>query len=174
MKRIFIVSVLLAVLPLRLTQAGLTDRNQPFTIEADTATYSDVTQTAQFSGRVVLTQGSMQITANAVETVVDPEGYQYATAKGNVVFKQQRDGTDEWIQGQGEQLVYDGKDNTITLVGDKQPAQIRRVSAKGGLIDQISGHDLNYNQLTEVFTGNAQGTGRTHVIVSPTGGKEKR
>lgn len=148
--------------------ATLNDRNQPITIEADTVTYSDVTQTSVFSGRVILTQGSMQIQANTVEVVIDPQGYQYATAKGGANglawFRQQRDGASDWMEGQAENLLYDGKTNVISLA---KRAQVRRVDSKGQLLDQIRGEELTYNQLTEVFESNVNRKGRTHVIITP-------
>ncbi len=163
--------MLALTLPIGLSHAqstSLSDRSQPISIEADTVTYSDVTQTSTFAGRVVLTQGSMQIQANAVEVVIDPQGYQYATAKGGanglVRFRQQRDGANDWMEGQAENLLYDGKTNVITLA---KRAQVRRVDSKGQLLDQIRGEELTYNQLTEVFESNVNRKGRTHVIITP-------
>ena len=119
-----------------------------------------------------MTQGSMQIQANSVEVIITPEGYNYATAKGGanglVHFRQKRDGASDWMEGQGEQLLYDNKSNVITLA---KRAQVRRVDAKGKLLDQISGEELTYNQLTEVFQSNAERKGRTHVIITPRGGQ---
>ena len=146
----------------------LADRAQPFTIEADTAVYKDVTQSAQFTGRVILQQGTMRIQAQTVDTVVDPEGYQLATAKGGanglVQFEQKRDGTNETMKAQAEQLVYDGKTNEIVLA---KRARAQRVDAQGKIIDQIEADELTYNQLTEVFETNPKGTGRTHVLITP-------
>lgn len=150
----------------------LKDRSQPLLIEADKVTYNDVTQTSVFSGRVILTQGGMQIQANTVEVVVDPEGYQYATAQGGANglsrFRQKREGANDWLEGQAERLIYDGKTNVITL---SKRAQARRVDAQGKLLDQITGEELTYNQLTEVFESNVTRKGRTHVIITPRGGQ---
>jgi lipopolysaccharide transport protein LptA len=117
---------------------------------------------------VVLQQGTMRIQAQTVETLVDPEGYQYATAKGGekglVQFQQKRDGTNETIKAQAEQLLYDGKNNVIVLA---KHAQAQRVDAQGKVIDQINADELTYNQLTEVFETNPKNTGRTHVLITP-------
>ena len=127
-KRLSELTLMLALtLPISLSHAQsatLNDRSQPITIEADAVTYSDVTQTSVFSGHVILTQGSMRIQANTVEVVIDPQGYQYATAKGGanglVRFRQQRDGANDWMEGQAENLLYDGKTNVITLASTTQ------------------------------------------------------
>lgn len=152
--------------------ATLNDRTQPLTIEADSVTYNDVTQTSVFNGRVILTQGTMSIQAETIEVLVDPEGYQYATAKGGANglsrFRQKRDGANDWLEGQAERLIYDGKTNVITL---SKRAQARRIDAKGQLLDQITGEELTYNQLTEVFASNVTRKGRTHVLITPRGGQ---
>ena len=173
--RVMLPLIAALTMPVGLSHAqsgALTDRSQPIAIEADSVTYSDVTQTSTFTGRVVMTQGSMQIQANSVEVIITPEGYNYATAKGGanglVHFRQKRDGASDWMEGQGEQLLYDNKSNVITLA---KRAQVRRVDAKGKLLDQISGEELTYNQLTEVFQSNTERKGRTHVIITPRGGQ---
>jgi lipopolysaccharide transport protein LptA len=117
---------------------------------------------------VILQQGTMRIQAQTVDTVVDPEGYQLATAKGGanglVQFEQKRDGTNETMKAQAEQLIYDGKNNVIVLA---KRARAQRVDAQGKIIDQIEADELTYNQLTEVFETNLKGTGRTHVLITP-------
>lgn len=148
--------------------ALLSDRGQPFALEADSAEYSDVTQTARFKGQVVLTQGSMRIQADTVETLVDPEGYQFATAKatgaGWVQFEQKSEGSNEVIRARAKQLLYDGKHNVIVLAGQ---ARAQRMTTSGELLDQISAQELTYNQLTEVFETNSNERGRTHIVIAP-------
>lgn len=146
------------------------DRRLPFVVEADTASYSDITQTSVFTGRVILTQGTTRIEADKIETIVDPEGYQFATASmtggGLVRFQQQRAGSNEVIKAKGRQVIYDGKQNLVVL---SQNAQMRRLSPSGRLIDQIDGDELVYNQLTEIFESRVipGASGRTRVIVTP-------
>ena len=151
-------------------QNGQSDRTQPLLAEADAAQYTDITQTTVFTGNVILTQGSMSIRAEHVEAIVDPEGYQFATAnmpKGGLVkFSQKREGTNEIIKAQASKLIYDGKQNIVVL---SNKAQMQRFTAKGQLIDQINGDELIYNQLTEVFESRPVPgvAGRTRVIITP-------
>lgn len=152
------------------------NRNLPFTVEADNAVYSDVTQTSDFDGNVILTQGNMTIRSNHVQTIIDPEGYQYATAtkgkNGLVYFKQLREGTNEWLEAYGQELVYDGKQNLILL---KRNAVMRRLTPQGKLIDEVKGDELVYNQITELFESRAiPGVpGRTKVLITPTSNATK-
>jgi lipopolysaccharide export system protein LptA len=151
----------------------LADRSRPFQLEADSAEYSDVTQTARFTGRVVLTQGSMRIEAATIETLLDPEGYSFATAKSAakswVQFEQKRDGTNEIIRARAKQLLYDGKNNVIVLAGQ---ARAQRFSAQGALLNEISAEELTYNQLTEIFETNVSERGRTHIVIVPESSKQ--
>ena len=55
------------------------DRNKPMNVEADVLRYDDVQQTTVFTGRVVLTKGSITIRGAKLEVRQDPEGYQYGT-----------------------------------------------------------------------------------------------
>ncbi len=166
--------LLLALSALLLSSATFaqqsSDRKLPFVVEADAATYTDITQTSVFTGRVILTQGTTRIDADRVETIVDPEGYQYATATMNggglVQYQQKREGTNEIIKAQGQQLVYDGQQNLVVL---SKKAQMRRLTPSGQLIDKIDGDELVYNQLTEVFESRVVPgvAGRTRVIITP-------
>lgn len=170
--------ILLPILAVALPMAGLyaqgtknKDRQQPIVVEADGVTYKDITQTSLFTGNVILTQGTMVIHADQVETIVDPEGYQFATASmanksGMVKFTQKREGSNEIIKAQANKLIYDGKQNLVVL---SDRAQMKRLSPKGKLIDQINGDELVYNQLTEVFESHTlEGVpGRTRVVITP-------
>ena len=146
------------------------DRGLPMVVEADTADYQDIEQTSHFKGRVILTQGTMRIEADMVETITDPEGYQYAVAtmnKGGLVhFTQTRAGSNEIMKAQGSKLVYDSKTNHVILTRN---AQRQRLTPTGGLIDHINGDELVYNQLTEVFESHQikNAKGRTRVVITP-------
>lgn len=151
------------------------ERSLPLHVEADHAVYTDVTQTSVFTGRVILTQGSMKIEADHVETIVDPEGFQYATATMDdnslVHFEQKRQGTDEILKAQGQKLIFDGKQNLVVF---SKQAQMRRLTPKGQLIDKLDSDELVYNQLTEVFESRAlpNGTGRSRAIITPNAQKK--
>ena len=86
-----------------LARAEKADRNKPMNIEADALRYDDLKQTSIFTGKVVLTKGTIVIRGSRVEVRQDPEGYQYGvvTAEpGKLAFyRQKREGVDEFIEG---------------------------------------------------------------------------
>ena len=151
------------------------DRNKPMNIEADSLRYDDVKQVSVFSGRVVLTKGTIIIRGAQVEVRQDPDGYQFGLVTGAsavpAYFRQKREGLDEFIEGEGETIEYDGKADTVKFI---KKAQLRRY--RGNVLgDEITGGVIVYENLTDMFSvdGNAgkpvAGTpqGRVRAMLTP-------
>jgi len=161
------VVVVLATLLCGTAGAEKADRNKPMNIEADVLRYDDVRQISIFSGRVLLTKGSIQIRGDQIEVRQDPQGNQYGVVTGNAAkpafFRQKREGVDEFIEGEGEVLAYDGKADTITLT---RKAQLRRY--RGTVVgDEITGDVIVYNNLTDVFSVDGTPSGRVRATLVP-------
>jgi len=158
-----------------LVRAEKADRNKPMNVEADALRYDDAKKTSVFTGRVVLTKGSILIRGARIEVRQDPDGYQYGlvTAEPGKLasFRQKREGLDEYIDGQGESIEYDSRADTVKF--NKQ-AQLRRYLG-ATLNDEMSGGVIVYNNSTDVFTvdgGVAQGApsatgGRVRAMLTP-------
>lgn len=132
--------------------ADKADRNKPMNIEADSLRYDDVRQISVFSGRVVVTKGSIVLRGAQIEVRQDPEGYQYGVvtsgADARAFFRQKRDSLDEFIEGEGDTIEYDGKADTVRFV---QKAQLRRLRGSA-VADEITGAIIVYDNLTDRFT----------------------
>ena len=149
------------------------DRNKPMSIEADNLRYDDVKQISVFTGRVLMTKGTIVIRGDRLEVHQDAEGYQFGRVTGSVeqlaFFRQKREGQDEFIEGEGETLYYDGRADTVTFT-DK--AQLRRYRGST-LADQVTGAVIVYENLTDLFKVNGvgtpekPGTGRVHATLIP-------
>ena len=144
-----------------LANAEKADRNKPMNIEADTLRHEDQKQTSVFTGRVVVTKGSIVIRGARVEVRQDAEGNQYGlvTAEpGKLAFyRQKRDGVDEFIEGEAETIEYDGRADTVKFL---RRAQLRRYRG-ATLNDEITGSTILFDNTTEVFSvdgGTAQAT----------------
>lgn len=157
-------------------QAEKADRNKPMNIEADSLRYDDLKQVSVFTGRVVLTKGTIQIRGDRLEVHQDPEGYQFGVATGNpeklAFYRQKREALDEFIEGEGETITYDGRADTVTFT---RRAQLRRLRGST-LADEITGGNIVYENLTDLFTvdgvakngpSGALGTGRVRVMLTP-------
>jgi lipopolysaccharide export system protein LptA len=119
------------------------DREKPVNIEADRLTIDDVKKESVFEGNVTVSQGTLLLKADKVVVRQDGGGFNYAFAYGKpAYFKQKRDGYDEYIEGQGERLEYDGK-------ADKMQVFINAEIRKGA--DEVKGDFIAYDAKTGFY-----------------------
>jgi len=84
----------LAALPAAAERA---DRDKEIVVGADRLTADDNAKTSTFEGSVVITQGTMRMTADKVTLREDKDRHKYYVALGGpVTFRQKRDNVDEW------------------------------------------------------------------------------
>lgn len=164
MKTPFIPWLLLGVLAMAApwALAEKADRDKPMNVEADALRYDDLKQLSVFTGNVVLTKGSILIRGAKVEVRQDPQGNQFGlvtAAPGKLAFfRQKREGVDEFIEGEGELIDYDGRADTVKFI---TRAQLRRYQG-ATLNDEFNAGVIVYNNTTEVFTlDGAPGVGST-------------
>ena len=95
------------------------DNAKPMQIAADAMRYDDVKQTSVWTGNGMATKGTMVIKGEVCRVRGDAEGYQHGTvtgiAKKRAFFRQNRDSADEFMEGEGDTIEYDGKQDTIRL-----------------------------------------------------------
>ena len=149
------------------------DRNHPLNFAADSARVDEGQRLNILSGNVEITKGTMVVNADRVEVRQNPDGTQTATALGGQggrsYFRQKREGVDEFIEGEAEKIVYDGKDDTVRFFGR---SVMRRVKATK-LTDEVSGQSIVYDNKTSVFqvvgnSGNTTSTkGRVRGVITP-------
>ena len=119
------------------------DRDKPVNVESDRVTVDDARQLTVFEGGVVLTQGTMVIRGERMEVRQDKEGFKHGTVWGKqAYFKQKRDGVNEWIEGWGDRIEYDGRAEKVQLF-------TRAAMKKGD--DNVAGDYISYDANTEFF-----------------------
>lgn len=149
----FSVARLLCEVALVLAAAGAgpavgADRDQPINLEADRVTIDDARQVAVFEGNVTLRQGSLQLRGQRMEVRQDKAGFSSGTTWGNpAYFRQQREGTDEIIEGWARRIEYDSRKQTMQMFDD---ARLKRGE------DEVRGNFISYDGRAEFF----QATGR--------------
>ena len=128
------------------------DRDKPMNVEADALRYDDLKQTSVFTGNVVVTKGTILIRGARIDVRQDPDGYQYGVvtaAPGKLAFyRQKREGVDEYIEGEGETIEYNGKTDQVKFI---KRAEMRRIRG-GSLADEVVGSLITYDNTTDVFT----------------------
>ncbi len=152
------------------------DRTKPMNVEADALRYDDLKQTSVFTGNVVLTKGTIIIRGARVDVQQDAEGYQFGVVTAEpgkrAFFRQKREGVDEYIEGEGETIEYDGKADRVKFI---RRAEMRRFRG-ATLNDETIGSLITYDNTTDVFTvdggpagtaGGTLGTGRVRAVLAP-------
>jgi lipopolysaccharide export system protein LptA len=155
-----------------LALAEKADKDKPMNVESDALRYDDLKQTSIFTGRVVLTKGTIVIRGARIDVRQDPEGYQYGVVTAEpgqrAFFRQKREGIDEFIEGEGETIEYDGKADRVKFI---KRAELRRYRG-ATLSDEIVGSLIAYENNTDVFTvdGGPASTaagGRVRAVLAP-------
>ena len=127
------------------------DREEPLHFVADAARVEEAKKLEILTGNVDLTKGSMFMHAERVDIQQSSQGAQTATATGGrggrSYFKQNRDATDEVIEGEAEKIVYDGSNDTVLLIGR---AVLRRLSS-GVQTDEVNGPRIRYDNKRSVY-----------------------
>jgi lipopolysaccharide export system protein LptA len=157
---------ILALLVPGLAAADRTDREKEIVVGADRSVSDDINKVLTLEGNVVVTQGTMRITAAKVTVKEDAQKYKYYVATGSpVTFRQKRDKVDEWIDGEAQRAEFDDRNDMLRLYN--------RAHVKSGA-NEITGDFISYDmkrELTEV-SGAPPGTqapqnSRVKVIIVP-------
>jgi lipopolysaccharide export system protein LptA len=153
-------------------QAEKADRDQPLNFSADSARVDDAQHLNILSGSVEITKGTMVFRAARVEVRQNADGTQTAnalgTATGRAYFRQKREGLDEFIEGEGDRVEYDGRADTVRFTGHAVMRRLRGTT----LADEVIGQTILYDNRTEVFqvvggAGSAAPSGRVKGVISP-------
>lgn len=148
--------------------AELADRDKPVNLEADTVTLDDASKVSTYQGNVQLTQGTLLIRADKLVVKEDSAGLQHGTAYGNPAsFRQKREGVDEYIEGYGLRIEYDGRNDKVELFNQ---ARMKRNQ------DEVRGNYISYDAKTEFFqvlgggkeaASPGKGKGRVRAVIQP-------
>ena len=149
------------------------DRTRPVNIESESGGQLNLqTRRLEFSGKVLLTQGTLQMRSRRMEVLQRPDSSTLAMAIGEpgepVRFEQGRDQPSERITGQAERIEYDNSTEVARFVGG---ATVRRMVGNQ-VADEVTGAVIVYNSRNETFTVEAgqtaqQAGGRTRVMLMP-------
>jgi lipopolysaccharide export system protein LptA len=168
------VALLMALVPVA-ASAEKADRNKPMNIEADNLVHDELNQVSIFTGRAVLTRGSMVMRGARIEIREDADGYQMGVVlpepNKRAFFRQKREGLDEFMEGEALRIEFDGKADRVRLIDNAEVRRYRGVV----LGDQMTGKRIIYENLTDVFSidgqrteeGGKASTGRVKAVLSP-------
>jgi lipopolysaccharide export system protein LptA len=154
------------------------DRTKPIEIDAASSTADLANNVQLLEGRVVLSQGTMRITAEKMRLKRDAQDNIFAelfgAPGGQISFREKREGFNDFMEGTADRAEFDDKTNTIKLFNN---ARLKN----GG--DVLTGEYIYYNSVTEVIQAlgripdaNAAGkpspaaaTSRVKIVIQPRG-----
>jgi lipopolysaccharide export system protein LptA len=156
------------------------DRTKPVEVEADVANVDQGNRIKTLEGNAILTQGTMRLTAERIVIKEDEAGNTTAQIvggpKGQVVFRQKREGTSDYMEGSADRAEFDDKADTVKLFMN---ARLK----SGG--DELKGDYIYYNSATEVMqagksasdakgvTASGENSGRVKITIQPKISDEK-
>jgi len=140
------------------------DKTKPVNLEADSVRVEESRRSAVYEGHVVLSQGTLMMTADRIEVQQDEHGFSSGNASGKpVYFRQKMDGREEFAEGWAERIVYDGRGDKLELSGQ---ARLKRGD------DELRGSLITYDAKTEFYQaqGSSNGVkGRVRAVILPKG-----
>jgi len=158
----FLAALAIAAIPANAEKA---DREKEIVVNADHLYADDAKKTSTFEGNVIVTQGTMRMTAAKVTVREDPERHKYYVANGApVTFRQKLDNSDEWVEGYAQRAEFDDRNDVLRLYDN---ARVKRDQ------NEIAGNYISYDmrkELAEVTGGppGAPATGsRVKAVILP-------
>lgn len=122
------------------------DRTKLIDIKYDSIDIDQSKLIRTLEGNLVLTQGTMRITAERMVLKEDEAGFTtvqaYGGATGQVTFRQKREGAADFMEGFADRAEFDDKADTLKLLS--------RARLKSGG-DELKAEYIYYNSATEVM-----------------------
>lgn len=147
-----------------------TDRNQPISLVADKATYSEATGVTTYTGNVIIEQGTMKLQASSIVAQLN-KSKQISTITatgGPAKFQQQVDSAKGVARGEAQKIVYNAETGIINLIGNaylyQDGASIRSSTLK---------YSMNKGDVEASGSSNTTGSskGRVQIIIPPNSAK---
>jgi lipopolysaccharide export system protein LptA len=135
-----------------LALAEKADQDKPLIVNADSVSINEVEQKYKLQGDILLIKGSIVVTGDKGDILVDPEGYQFIEVKGDAkslaTFRQRREGpANEFMQGSSKDVNYNGKQEVLILLGDANMKRLLNMQMR----DHLRGGKIEYSEDTQEY-----------------------
>jgi len=147
-------------------------RNQPATIEADEVEFDFRTGERTYKGNVVVVQGTLRITGDKMVVQYDQENdrIKEATSWGDpATFKQRPDGKENDVYGEGQTIIMDQINNTLTLIKDASMTQGGNTAKGKEIVYDMSADKMTVKGFKPSEGEDDEDTGRARVTINPEG-----
>ena len=159
-----LVGCIFALLPAaNATWALDSDREQPIQIVADVAVRDEVAGETRYEGNVVLTQGSLQITADKLSIQHTESGADRIVATGSPATLIQQPTPDQTpVDASAQRIEYIRSEDLVRLLENARIAQ-NGSTLSGNQIDYL----VSQRSVRAKGTPGASGEGRVEVVIPP-------
>ena len=135
-----------------LALAEKADQDKPLIINAASVSINEVEQKYKLQGDILLIKGSIVVTGDKGDILVDPEGYQFIEVKGDAkslaTFRQRREGrANEFMQASSQDVNYNGKQEVLILLGDASMKRLLNMQMR----DHLRGGKIEYSDDTQEY-----------------------
>lgn len=141
-----LVTLSLCLLATQNVLAERADRDKPMQLEANRITIDDAKKIQILEGDVLVTKGTMTLKASRIVITEDQYGFQKGTATGGkdglARFRQKREGSEEYVDGEAERIEYNSNSEIAEL--------FHRAWVKSGA-DQVRGDYIRYDAISEKY-----------------------
>lgn len=141
-----LVTLSLCLLATQNALAERADRNKPMQLEANRVTLDDSKKIQVLEGDVLITKGTMSLRAERIVITEDQYGFQKGSAFGGkdglARFRQKREGSDEYVDGEAERIEYNSNSEIVEL--------FHRAWVKTGQ-DEVKGDYIWYDAVSEKY-----------------------
>lgn len=158
-----ILRILLIILSLSFISTGALglpeDREQPIRLEADRAQLDQKTGTSVYEGNVVITQGSMRLTANTVTIYTKDGVFQRMEAVGNPATLRYKSAVDKpEIHGVSQHVDYNAVTSHVVMTTNAQLTQGQ---------DVFTGDRIEYDLKEDIVRAKSNKGGRIQFTIQP-------
>ena len=161
-----LLSCLIALLLIPSAWALENDRQQPLKIVADSAVLSDKDGTATYTGNVVLTQGTLKISASRLHIKTQQGKVELVTAEGKPAnFTQQPAAEQASVVATALTIDYQVKEQTLILRRKASIVQNENVFKGEEIVYEIQSQRLKAVGQTKETPKGEPGTGRVEMIL---------
>lgn len=154
--------MLLALLLPMPGQALKSDRSQPVRIRAHKAVIDEKTGTSTYTGNVIVTQGTLRITADRIIVYRKDRHLTRIVANGApATFRQRVENRKGYVRGQARNMEYLAGRNVVVLRNKARLRQAGNLFRSGRIV-----YDLNRDRVR----AGAGGNGRVDITIEPPAG----
>lgn len=157
------IALLVAAVTLTFTsaQARESDLSKPIDVRADSSEFDEKAGIQTLSGNVVITQGTMEISADFIAISLTNNALSKIEGRGSPIRFSQENEAGERMQGEAQQIIYDALNGILILKGNASLSQPRQ---------SLTSEQITFNARTQKVSaeGGAQ-DGRVSIQIQPPG-----